>query len=82
VHETARTAAEAQAHLPRGLDEGKRFDVADRAADLDDRDVGLAIPSGTRAAFDEIWISLVTCGMTCTVLPRYSPRRSFLITDS
>ena len=28
------------------------------------------------------WISLVTCGITCTVLPRYSPRRSFLITDS
>ena len=28
------------------------------------------------------WISFVMCGMTCTVLPRYSPRRSLRITDS
>jgi hypothetical protein len=30
-------AAEAQAHLARGLEERQRLDVADRAADLDDR---------------------------------------------
>ena len=27
-------------------------------------------------------ISSVTCGMTCTVAPRKSPRRSFLMTAS
>ena len=26
-------------------------------------------------------ISLVMCGITCTVSPRYSPRRSLAITD-
>jgi hypothetical protein len=28
------------------------------------------------------WISLVMCGITCTVRPRYSPRRSFFSTES
>ena len=41
-------AAEVQAHLPDRLEEGQRLDVADRAADLDDRDLGLA-----GAALDE-----------------------------
>ena len=31
-----------QAHLPDRLEEGQRLDVADRAADLDDRHLGVA----------------------------------------
>src|SRR5207248_4604162 len=40
--------AKLEADLPDRLEEGQRLDVAHRAADLDDRDVGLA-----RAALDE-----------------------------
>ena len=54
VHEAARAAAQPQAHLASGLDEGQRLDVADGAADLDDRDVGLAAPGRARTAIDEI----------------------------
>ena len=35
-------AAERDAQLPNGLEERQRFDVADGAADLDDRDLGIA----------------------------------------
>ena len=35
-------AAERDAHLPDRLEKRQRFDVADRAADLDDGDLGLA----------------------------------------
>ena len=35
-------AAELDAHLADRLEERQRFDVADRAADLDDRDFGVA----------------------------------------
>ena len=63
--------AHLQAHLAHRLEEGQRLDVADRAADLDDRDVHLvarlAEPAPRRM---NSWISLVTCGITCTVLPR------------
>ena len=36
--------------------------------------------SGSAIAKMRSLISLVTCGMTCTVSPRYSPRRSLAIT--
>ena len=77
VHVADVVAALLDAHLADRLEEGQRLDVADRAADLDDGDVG---PFG--AGLDLALISSVMCGMTCTVLPRYSPRRSFLITES
>ena len=54
VHEGRAAAPQAQAHLARGLEEGQRLDVAHRAADLDDGDVGLAIPGRRRAARDEV----------------------------
>jgi len=47
------------------LKERQAFDVADRAADLTQQKVGIAT---IRA--DEVLISSVTCGMTCTVAPR------------
>ena len=37
--------------------------------------------SGADIARMRSLISLVMCGMTCTVSPRYSPRRSLAITD-
>ena len=36
--------------------------------------------SGLAMARMRALISLVMCGMTCTVSPRYSPRRSLAIT--
>jgi hypothetical protein len=42
-----------QAHLAGRLEERQRLDVAHGAADLDDRDVGLAVPGGAGAALDE-----------------------------
>ncbi len=37
-----------------------------------------ASPAASRMT---VLISSVMCGMTCTVLPRYSPRRSFWMTE-
>ena len=54
------------AHLADGFEERQRFDIADRAADLDDHHVHIARTRLRQAAL----ISLVTCGITCTVLPR------------
>jgi hypothetical protein len=42
VHVHAVVAAQLDAHLPDGLEEGQRFDVADGAADLDHAHVGVA----------------------------------------
>ena len=59
-----------EAHLADGLEERQRLDVADRAADLDDRDVDSS-PSPTPAPRSmNSLISSVMCGITCTVLPR------------
>ena len=59
-------AADVLAELADGLEERQALDVADRAADLDEDDVDvLARPSGSLSL-----ISLVMCGMTCTVRPR------------
>ena len=71
-------AAELVADLARRLDERLRLDVADRAADLGDDDVGLRLSSACRRM--RRLISSVMCGMTCTVSPRYSPRRSRAMT--
>jgi hypothetical protein len=66
----AGVAAFLDAHLADGLQEGQGFDVAHRAAHLDERDVG-----ALGAALDDAaLISSVMWGMTCTVSPRYSPR--------
>ena len=66
VHEQRVVAAELEAHLADGFEEGKRFDVADGAADFDDDDVDAVGDFLECVAL----ISSVTCGMTCTVLPR------------
>jgi hypothetical protein len=63
------------AELTDCFEERQRLDVADRAADLHDHHVAAG---ATR--FMCALISSVTCGMTCTVLPRYSPRRSLWMT--
>ncbi len=63
--------------LPHRLEERHPLDVADGAADLDDADVAAALPA-TRLI--RSLISLVMWGMIWTVLPRYSPRRSFSMT--
>ena len=81
VQEEAVVPADLVPHLADGLQEGQRLDVADRAADLGDDDVDAARrPRGRRARIRDL-ISLVMCGMTCTVSPRYSPRRSLAITS-
>ena len=59
---------------------GWRLDVADRAADLGDDHVGLRAVVGLACRRMRRLISSVMCGMTCTVSPRYSPRRSLAIT--
>ena len=75
VHEEHVLAAELVAHLAGRLDERLRLDVADGAADLGDDDVGLAASRSACRRMRRL-ISSVMCGMTCTVSPRYSPRRS------
>ena len=66
----AAVAAHAQAHLAHRLEERQRLDVADRAADLDDRDVDSLPVADAAPRSTNSWISLVMCGITCTVLPR------------
>jgi hypothetical protein len=68
-------AADVEAELPDRLEERQALDVADRAADLDDHEVEALGAARMRAL-----ISSVMCGMTCTVAPRYSPRRSLAMT--
>ena len=53
--------------LPDGFEEGQAFDIADGAADFRDDDVDLF---GSATCRMRALISSVTCGMTCTVLPR------------
>ena len=83
VQEEDVVAADVVADLAGGLEERQRLDVTDGAADLGDDDVGrlLALTPGA-AAWARIrpLISLVMCGITCTVSPRYSPRRSLAMT--
>ena len=55
------------AHLSNGLHKWQRFDIADRAADLDYLHVGLMFVRQLRTA---ALISSVMCGMTWIVLPR------------
>jgi type II secretory pathway component PulM len=58
-------AADVLAELADRLEERQALDVADRAADLDEHDVDVL-----RGRADASLISLVMCGMTCTVRPR------------
>ena len=53
MNEAGVVAADAEGHLAHGFNEGERLDVADRAADFDHADVGLAVPGGRGAAGDE-----------------------------
>ena len=70
------------AHLAGRLEERQRLDVADRAADLGDHHVDRIVAGGGSAiARIRALISLVMCGITWTVSPRYSPRRSLAITS-
>ena len=66
VHVDGVAAADFLPELADRFEERQRFDVADRAADLDDHDVDV-LRSTSRMHF---LISSVMCGMTCTVLPR------------
>ncbi len=59
--------ADFENELPDRLEERQPFDVAGRAADFGDDDVVFASSETSRMRF---LISSVTCGMTCTVLPR------------
>ena len=72
--------ADVERELADGFQERQAFDVAHRAADLGDHDVDVPVASSASLAIT-LLISLVMCGITCTVLPRNSPRRSLLITD-
>jgi hypothetical protein len=66
VHEAAHVLGPSSSLICRiASRNGRRLDVADRAADFDHRDIGIAAPSATRRL-----ISSVMCGMTCTVPPR------------
>ena len=76
VDEERVLAADVVAELTDRLEERQRLDVADRAADFDDHDVGLRRRAGASRAL----ISSVMCGITCTVAPRNSPRRSLVMT--
>ena len=67
VHVADVVAPDVPAELADGLDEGDDLDVAHRAPDLGDDHVDvLGAPSRRIRPL----ISSVTCGMTCTVLPR------------
>jgi hypothetical protein len=69
VDEHAVVHTDLEAELADGLEERQALDVADRAADLGDRDVG-SPGVGAAPARIAILISSVMCGITCTVLPR------------
>ena len=60
-------APDVLAELPDRLEERQDLDVADGAADLGDHDVDVV---GRRGARMRSLISLVMCGITCTVSPR------------
>ena len=70
--------ADVERELANRFEERQPFDVADGAADFGDHDVDIV---GRPACECTLLISLVMCGITCTVLPRNSPRRSFSITE-
>ena len=59
-------AAQLMPQLADGFEKRQRFDIAHRAADFDDHHIHVRRQLCARAAL----ISLVTCGITCTVLPR------------
>ncbi len=69
--------ADVERELANGLEKRLALDVADRAADFGDHHIDVLSGRFAHAAL----ISLVMWGMTWTVLPRYSPRRSFSITE-
>ena len=77
VHVQDVPAADVLAHLADGLEEGQRLDVSHRPAHLDDHDPVLGQAAGGDAAGAlagdariRSLISLVMCGITCTVPPR------------
>ena len=61
------------------LEERQRLDVAHRAAAADLHQHHIVLRRQWRTA---PLISSVMCGMTCTVLPRYSPAVPSVMTDS
>jgi len=65
------------ADLAGGLQERQRLDVADGAAPTSVITMSTSSPPIRRI---RALISLVMCGITWTVSPRYSPRRSLAIT--
>ena len=75
VNEDRVLAADVVAELTDGFEERQRLDVADRAADLDDDDVVLR-----RDAADRRLDLVGDVRNDLTVEPRYSPRRSLVMT--
>jgi len=75
VDEDRVLTADIVTELANGLEKRQRFNVADRASNFDDDDVGLRGQSPNRRLdfVGDVWI-------TCTVAPRNSPRRSFVMT--
>ena len=68
VDEDRVLAPDVLAELADGLEERQALDVADRAADLDDHDVGIVLARRSGATWRiEALISSVMCGITCTV---------------
>ena len=61
--------------LTDGLDKGLALYITDGPADLGDHDISFCFTADiVDEAFDLVW------GMVCTVVPRYSPRRSLEMT--
>ena len=65
MHKQRILAPEFLPHLANRFNERQRLDVAYRAADFDD-----ATSTSCATFFIAALISLVTCGITCTVFPR------------
>jgi hypothetical protein len=70
VHKGRVVGAQRRLSLAHGFQEGQRFDVTHGAADFDNGHVHRIGRPNAAPRLMYSWISLVTCGMTCTVLPR------------
>ena len=53
MHKRRVATPQAQTHLTHGFEERQRFNITDRATNLDNRDIGLTIVGCRRTALDE-----------------------------
>lgn len=70
MYKGAVVGAKLQAELAHRFEEGQGLNVAHRATNFNNGHVHGLRGAKTGTTFDEVLISLVTWGMTCTVLPR------------